>query len=222
MNVMNTALKTALLLTFFILVSSCTTNPPKQTHDNICHIYGYDSDWEGAAKASSKRWGIPEYILMAFIYQESRFKDDAQPKREYALGIIPLPRDSSAYGYSQAQDPAWYEYQKSTGNRFAKRTNVEDSLDFIGWYNYQSHIKNRIRRDDAYRLYLAYHEGQGGYSRKTYLKKKWLLHVATKVKNRAELYKKQLIACHKIPPEKVIKKSTPKNKGKCNAPWPYC
>lgn len=217
---MRTVLQTATLLTILIQVSGCATNPPNHTHNNICRIYHYDSDWEKAAKASSKRWGIPEYILMAFIYQESRFKDDAQPERDFALGFIPLPRDSSAFGYSQAQDPAWFDYQKSTGNRFAKRTNVEDSLDFIGWYNYQSHIRNGIRRDDAYRLYLAYHEGHGGYSRKTYANKKWLLHVANKVKNRAYLYKKQLIACHKLEPEKS--KSKEKNKGRCTAPWPYC
>lgn len=209
-----------LVLMLLLMISGCTTNPPRQTHGNICHIYGYDRDWEKAAKASSKRWGIPEYILMAFIYQESRFKDDAKPKRDYALGFIPLPRDSSAYGYSQAQDPAWFEYQKATGNRFAKRTDVEDSLDFIGWYNHRSHLKNGIRRDDAYHLYLAYHEGNGGYSRKTYLKKRWLIKVAKKVQNRAYIYKKQLIACHKLPKVKYKEKQKPK--GRCTAPWPYC
>lgn len=209
------------------MLSACSSNPPKQTHNNICYIYDYDDDWEEAAQRSAKRWGIPEYILMAFIYQESRFRHDAQPQRDYALGFIPLPRSSSAYGYCQAQDPAWFDYKQATGNLHAQRTNLDDSLDFIGWYNYQSHKRNGIKRTDAYNLYLAYHEGQGGYSRKTYRHKKWLLHVAQKVKNRALLYQKQLKRCHKLqytPPAKTTTAASENKKeaGVCNAPWPYC
>lgn len=210
-----------------LLVSSflygCSSNPPKETHDNICHIYEYDDDWEDAAKDSAKAWGTPEYILMAFIHQESRFKHDAQPPRPYALGFIPLPRRSSAYGYPQAQDPAWLDYQRAMKNRSSRRSDIEDSLDFIGWYNYQSNRRNKIAYNDAYNLYLAYHEGNGGYNRKTYLKKPWLLKVAKKVARKANKYKKQLKNCSKFQSYKQLKdKGNRKKKAACNAPWPYC
>ncbi len=172
-----------------------STPPPKKTYDNICSIYSHDREWKSAAYKSYKKWGTPPYVLMALVHQESRFKPNAQPPREYALGMIPLPRKSSAYGYSQAKDGTWHDYMKATGNWGASRSDIEDSLDFIGWYNYQSYKRLKISRKDTYKLYLAYHEGRGGYSRRTYLKKKWLLAVAKKVSNRARMYKKQYYRC---------------------------
>jgi len=210
-----------LLLFSFALITGCSTNPPKETHNNICDIYDHDDDWKDAAHKSAKKWGTPEYILMAFVHQESRFKHDAQPSREYALGFIPLPRSSSAYGYAQAQNPAWHDYQKATKNRSARRTNIYDAMDFIGWYNYQSYKRNRISRKDTYNLYLAYHEGHGGYSRKTYRNKQWLLDVAKKVSKRSQRYKRQLWSCGSKSKTKPAGTQKQKSKG-CNAPWPYC
>ncbi|WP_178862247.1 transglycosylase SLT domain-containing protein [Thiomicrorhabdus cannonii] len=177
------------------LLAGCSSNPPKSTYNNICAIYDFDDDWQDAARASEKRWGVPSYILMAFVHQESRFKHDAQPERPYFLGLIPLPRDSSAYGYAQAQDPAWKDYQKASGNWGASRSDVEDALDFIGWYNYESSRQLGISRKDTYNLYLAYHEGRGGYSRRTYNQKPWLKRVAQKVANQANVYRTQLQNC---------------------------
>ena len=178
-----------------VLLAGCSSNPPKHTYNNVCKIYQYDDDWLDAAKASEKRWGVPSYILMAFVHQESRFKHNAQPKRPYFLGVIPLPRKSSAYGYAQAQDPAWYDYQKATGRWSARRTDIDDALDFIGWYNYTTYKQLGVSRKDTYSLYLAYHEGRGGFKRKTYQKKAWLKKVAAKVTKRAKLYRAQQRKC---------------------------
>ncbi|NPA71332.1 MAG: transglycosylase SLT domain-containing protein [Gammaproteobacteria bacterium] len=179
-----------------VLLSSCSsTPPPKKTLDNLCSIYYYDSDWKSAAKKAYKRWGTPPHVAMAIIHQESRFKPNAQPPRPYALGMIPLPRTSSAYGYSQAKDGTWHDYQKATKRWSASRSDIEDSLDFIGWYNYQTYKQLKISRKDTYKLYLAYHEGRGGYAKRTYLKKAWLLKVAKKVSNRARMYQKQSRKC---------------------------
>jgi hypothetical protein len=46
-------------------------------------------------------------------------------------------------------------------------------------------------------LYLAYHEGQGGFSKRSFRKKAWLKDVAKKVSNRAVLYQRQLNNCEK-------------------------
>lgn len=178
------------------IISGCTsTPPPKKTFDNVCSIYNHDREWQDAALKSSRKWGTPSYVLMALVHQESRFKPDAQPPRKYSLGMIPLPRKSSAYGYSQAKDGTWSDYMKATGNWGASRSDIEDSMDFIGWYNYQSYKRLKISRKDTYKLYLAYHEGHTGYSRRNYIKKPWLLKVAKKVSNRARMYKKQTRKC---------------------------
>ena len=56
----------------------------------------------------------------------------------------------------------------------------------------------KISKKDAFKQYLAYHEGQTGYARGTYRKKSWLMGVANKVSSRASMYKSQLTRCNKI------------------------
>ena len=52
-----------------------------------------------------------------------------------------------------------------------------------------------ISKWDAYNQYLAYHEGHGGYKRKTFRNKDWLVKVAKKVDQRARDYGAQLKRC---------------------------
>jgi len=84
---------------------------------------------------------------------------------------------------------------RSTGNRGADRDDFGDAIDFVGWYCDTSRKKCGISKQDAYHLYLAYHEGHGGYNRKTYQNKGWLLGVARKVQSRANRYTSQLTSC---------------------------
>ncbi|MCP6423176.1 hypothetical protein NL463_28110, partial [Klebsiella pneumoniae] len=77
---------------------------------------------------------MPVHVQMASIHQESKFIGNARTPHQYALGIIPLGRQSSAYGYSQALDGTWEEYQKEQGRRGAKRDRISDATDFMGWY----------------------------------------------------------------------------------------
>ena len=85
---------------------------------------------------AEKRWKIPPYVLMSFVYQESSFKADAKPEREKLLWVIPWKRKSTAVGYSQALSMTWEDYKDETGNSGASRKNFKDSADFIGWYAY--------------------------------------------------------------------------------------
>ena len=134
---------------------------------------------------------------MAFIYQESRFRAKAKPPRKKILWVIPGPRKSDAYGYSQAKDSTWDWYIKESGNRGADRDDFADAIDFIGWYNAQSKRTSGIALNDPYSLYLAYHEGHGGFNRHTYNDKDWLKDVALKVSSRSNQYAKQLETCRK-------------------------
>jgi hypothetical protein len=135
--------------------------------------------------------------MMAIIHQESRFQAKAKPPRTTCLWIFPGPRPSTAYGYSQALDQTWDKYKQSAGNWGADRDDFADSVDFVGWYCNVSHAKCGIAKNDAYNLYLAYHEGHGGFCRKTYRKKAWLRSVAGKVASSARIYAKQLASCER-------------------------
>ena len=185
----------ACFLCLFLLSGCATTSLAPEEKDNICAIFRAHREWYESARKSSERWGVPIPVLMAIIHQESSFISDAKPPRTSCLWVLPGPRPSSAYGYAQASDETWEEYQKSTGNTGADRDSFDDAVDFVGWYCDLSFRRCRIPKEDAYRLYLAYHEGHGGYNRKTYLRKKWLAPVARKVRARANTYRRQLDSC---------------------------
>jgi hypothetical protein len=175
-------------------LTACATAPPRQTN-NICGIFSEKRSWYKAAKKSEQRWGSSIPIMMAFMHQESRFVSKAKPPRKKILGFIPGPRKSSAYGYSQAQTGTWKWYQKSTGNWSADRDDFQDAIDFIGWYNTQTKKQNGVGLSNVYSLYLAYHEGHGGFKKKSYNKKPWLKTVAKKVAAQSKKYAKQLRSC---------------------------
>jgi len=177
-----------------LMTAGCATSPPEQV-DNVCDIFREKSGWYGDAKESRARWGVPISVSMAFMHQESRFVATAKPPRKKIFGVIPGPRPSDSYGYSQAKESTWDWYQRSTGNYGADRDDFGDAIDFIGWYNNVSHKELGISKQDAFRLYLAYHEGHGGYRKQSYRSKDWLIDVARKVDRQAQQYNSQLQGC---------------------------
>ena len=183
------------LLLGLILLTGCVNSPPERPED-VCHIFKSKKIWWLEAEKSELSWGQSIPIMMAIMFQESSYKSSIRPPMKRFLGIpIPFTRPSSARGFAQALDGTWQRYQRTTGNYHAKRTNFKDAVDFVGWYNQQSAKNSSINSNDAYNLYLAYHEGQNGYNRKSYLKKPWLMDTAKKVSKRAERYAQQLSSC---------------------------
>jgi len=179
-------------ISFFLV--SCSTLPPKNA-ENICSIFKEKEDWYFAAKRAKDKWGVPIHVPMSMMYQESSFKADALPPMDYFLGFIPIGRVSSAYGYSQAKTMTWKDYMRETDNSGADRDDFDDAIDFMGWFIHKSQKINRTSKWDAYNQYLNYHEGWGGFKRKSYHKKKWLMAVAKKVDRRAKRYGAQLKKC---------------------------
>jgi len=175
-------------------LSACANTPPHNTR-NICEIFKEKDDWYQATLAAAQRWGVPIAVQMSIINQESSFIADAEPPRPTILGFIPWFRSSSAYGYPQAQDRTWSDYQRQSGNGWADREDFADSADFVAWYCAMSHKMLGIPVYDANNLYLAYHEGLTGYLRKHYKNKHWLMNVAKKVHSRAWQYDAQLATC---------------------------
>ena len=177
-----------------ILLAACTTVPPENV-ENICDIFQEKSGWYRSAKESRSRWGVPISIMMATMHQESRFVATAKPPRKKLWGFIPGRRPSDSYGYSQAKESTWEWYQRNTGNYRATRDSFDDAIDFIGWYHNLSHTRLGLAKDDSFKLYLAYHEGHGGYEKQSYRSKQWLIGVARKVDALSHRFSGQLSKC---------------------------
>lgn len=176
-----------------LALGGCATAPPRNTH-NLCQVFEQYPSWYHDARDAQKRWGTPVNVLMAFVQRESGFKRKARPDRPWFL-FIPLPRRSSAYGYAQAQDPVWKEYRQANGRWFKSRKDMDDSLDFLGWYTDRIHRELGISKWDPKHLYLAYHEGIGGYRSGRWRHNRHLLKTAATVDHLAREYGAQLRRC---------------------------
>lgn len=183
-----------LLLLLSVLLAGCATSPPSNS-ENLCAIFREKPDWYQAALDTRNKWGVPPQVPMAMMYQESSFRDDALPPRYYFLGFIPWGRVSSAYGYAQAKNETWADYQHEAGSWFSSRDDFADAMDFMGWYMDKSQRLNGVSKWDAYGQYLNYHEGWTGYRNRSYTKKAWLVRVAKQVQARAERFGAQLKSC---------------------------
>jgi len=190
-----------IILSLFALCS-CASSPPKDL-DDVCVLFQDSPRWYWATLDSEAQWGVSPAIQMAIMHQESKFDRYARPPRQWLLGVIPWFRPSTAYGYAQVLETTWKDYLKSTGTR-RSRTDFASAADFIGWYAYQAQRRVPIALNNANDLYLAYHEGAGGFSKKTYKSKPWLQQVAQKVSNRASDYQQQLGQCQRHLPKKTL------------------
>ncbi len=168
--------------------------PPSDPQD-ICAIFAEKRSWYASAKASYDRWGVPEAVQLAVLYHESSFRARARPPRRKFLWIFPGRRPSSAYGYAQVLDGTWQQFVRDTDREDAARYRFDDVTWFVGWYGNEIERLTGVARDDAYNLYLAYHEGPGGYKKGSHQAKPWLLGVARKVESRARTYQRQYDGC---------------------------
>lgn len=180
-----------------MLLASCVASvqPPPSNLNDACVMKKERPGWFSDLNAAQKKWQVPIPVMLATIYQESKFVSNARTPLSYKIGVIPMGRNSSAYGFSQAIDSTWKWYKRDTGNPSAKRDDFGDAVDFMGWYMDQSLERLNIPKTSARKQYLAYHDGHTGYRRGTYRRKAWLMRIATQVQSRAELYEQQLAGC---------------------------
>lgn len=185
----------AMILTLILASCGGGYKSPPRNLDDACSIAKQRPEYMKAFKKTQRKWGVPVHVQMATIYQESKYRSDARTPHKYVLGVIPMGRQSSAYGYGQALDGTWDQYRSETKRRSARRDRMKDASDFMGWYMTKSYEKNGIALSDARNQYLAYHEGHTGFARGTYKNKSWLLRVADRVDARSEMYRGQLATC---------------------------
>ena len=183
------------LLLVFVLGSCAGSSGPPVNQTDACSVLDQKRGWLKDLRRSESTWGVPVHVQMATIWKESNYTRRAKTSKKYFLWIIPNGRISTAYGYGQVIDGTWDWYRDDTGNRRADRDDFGDVTDFIGWYMGVSHRRLGIAKNDAYNQYLAYHDGQTGYSRGSYASKAWLLNVANEVQAMANRYEVQLRRC---------------------------
>ena len=185
--------KLFLFLFLFLLISACSSIP-KNTADG-CSIFSERYLWYKHAKKTEQKWGTPISLQLAIIKMESDFDWVAKPPRYKLFKVIPYKRPSSSLGYSQAVKGTWEQYKNETNNTLATRVRFKDSVDFIGWYTNKTEKILKISKKDAFKQYIAYHEGWGNY--KNYKKNQKIILLAKKVENQSNKYKSQLAKCSK-------------------------
>ena len=184
-------LKIYSLFIILFLISACSSIPSNISDG--CSIFNERYLWYKHVKKSQEKWGTPIYLQLAIIKMESGFDWFAKPPRQKLFKVIPYKRPSSSFGYSQAVNGTWKQYKKETGNKLAVRTRFKDSVDFIGWYTNKSESILKISKKDAFKQYVAYHEGWGNY--KYYKKNKKIINLAKRVEKQSNIYRDQLNSC---------------------------
>ena len=187
--------KSLIYFIIFFFIASCSSVPKYPS--NACKIFGERYLWYKHAKKSSRIYGAPIDVILAFVNKESGFNRWAKPKRTKLFKIVPYKRPSSSFGYSQAVKKTWELYKTETDNPLALRTRFKDSVMFIGWYIKKTNQINKIPLNDSYRQYLNYYLGWGNYANKVYKTDKKAIIFAKSVEKQSNIYKKQLKGCKK-------------------------
>ena len=187
----NFFLKNSLILSIIFFLSACSSIPKNAS--NSCSIFQEKYFWYKHAKKTEKKWGTPVYLQLAIIKMESSFNRFAKPPRQKLFKVVPYKRPSSSFGYSQAVKGTWKQYKEETGNKFATRSRFKDSVDFIGWYTNKTEKILKVSKRDAFKQYIAYHEGWGNF--KNYKSNAKVTKLAKRVEKQSNMYKQQLAKC---------------------------
>lgn len=173
-----------------------TSGEPLPVHrQDLCALFAEKPTWHAAMGASSERWRVPIAVQMAIMQRESGFHSKARPPRKKIFGLGIGPRASSAYGYGQVLDATWQDFRQRPGRRNARRDRFSDVAHFMGWYLQHLHRTTGIAKDDAFNLYLAYHEGPKGFLQARHRDKPWLLRAARQVAEQSARFAAQLTSC---------------------------
>ena len=167
------------LLGVFLLVSNAYA---VTQHGNACAVLAKHPSWYAITKQTEAKWGVPVQVQLAIMRTESDFHSNAKN---------PV---SSAYGYAQVINQTWRNYQKDNHPN-AQRTDFRAASDFIGWYANRMHNIIGISKSDPYALYVAYHDGGGGYKKAVKHPNSLASRLARRVSRDAHTYKTQLSSC---------------------------
>ena len=157
-------------------------NSTKSKSSGICTLLKQHPAWLQAVQDTEKKWGVPAEVQLAIIKTESNF--DANAKNS----------QSTATGFAQVLNKSWEAYLDAN-NKHDSRNDFHAAIDYIGWYADQVRRYADINPTNAYKLYLAYHEGIGGYHHLANHPKPEVFKIAQNVKQTAEMYAQQMVSC---------------------------
>ena len=172
-----------------------TKNKKTDNIDNACLILKQNPDWHRALYRTQLVYRISIPVQLAFVRHESSFNHKARPVNNKKKWFIFNSYKSTAYGFAQVLNGTWDEFQTTFKNKKLKRTNFGHSVEFIGWYN-RKHINSGLDGNNISHLYLAYHEGLGGYKKKTYINKPCLVDYSNSVQKTSIKYSNQISSCN--------------------------
>lgn len=164
---------------------SSTNNQASSTNSkssSICTLLKQHPTWLQAVQDTEKKWGVPAEVQLAIIKQESDFNANAKNST------------STATGFAQVINKSWSAYLDAN-NKHDSRNDFHAAIDFIGWYANQIHRYADINPANAYKLYLAYHEGIGGYRHLATHPKPAVVKLAQNVQQIATMYAEQMVSC---------------------------
>lgn len=150
---------------------------------NICDLIKIHPNWYEAAKVTQLKWGVPVPVQLAIIQQESDFDADAKSPT------------STAFGYAQIVNKDWYTYTRRVTDDVQGRNVFADATNFIGWYANLMKSQIHISPDDAFALYMAYHDGSSGYLEDLRRRYAPVRTLAYHVQSVADKYQKELVSC---------------------------
>lgn len=190
--------RTCVILAVLVCALTLGTGPARADTSlkDACSLFEKRIGWFTAASEVSVKWQVPVPVIMAVMYQESRFKAKAAAKT------------TTAYGYAQVLDGTWQEYKEETNFDHAVRTSFADSAEFIGWYMGQTRQRIGIPLDDVAGQYLAYHQGHVGYRSARWKDNPALVAIAHKVAKLAKTYEQQMRNCGRAPTVTVAEAGT--------------
>lgn len=169
-----------------MLLFSTVAQAKLDQKNEVCQILTENPSWYTAAKKTEQKWGVPVAVQMAIMHQESHFKATAKNPT------------SSAYGFAQVLNATWKGYQRDVSSK-ARRSDFAAASDFIGWYANQAQDQLGISPDNAYNLYIAYHDGSGGYKKASKNKKSLAARLATRVQSTAKDIRQDMKTCESLP-----------------------
>ena len=166
-----------------------------QTNLNPCQYFFTHPQRLQIHQSVANKWHISTGTQLAVLLQESNLSAYARADQRHWINRIFSTKKISAYGYAQAIDRTWGQYQQTQNKQFASRHNYHDATDFIGWYLSTISKQTHIPTTQTEKLYLAYHEGIKGYQKQTYKNKPQLQKISHKVAQQGQAIDQAIDQC---------------------------
>lgn len=179
-------MKKSIIISFILMLSGCEKAINRH---NMCALFKDNTAWYQYHKYYEQKYKVPMAITLAIIEKESGFKAHARPVKTWLIkNVIPWEYASSSYGYAQALNGSWSEFQKAHKGEYHVRSAYKSNVAFINWYLHKYADRYKSVEDK----YLIYHNGPYSNPKKA---KQSVLHYAKEVAKKANTYDKQLKQC---------------------------